>query len=827
MTEINRIVAGQTDTPHLSISAHVVVQLGEELVTDMEQALLELAKNAYDADSPTCEIIVEPHWTPKENDPAISLLIALNADVSDQMSPGRVRIRDKGTGISKEDVDNGWLKISASVKRAIGSKSKKKTPKGRTPVGDKGLGRLATMKIGSILRMKTVIEGENCWRTVTFSWAAFTPNLMLEQVPVYKSEDTEEPVDHCGTIIEILGLHDKAKWLDIDYVERRLVSNLTALVSPFQTEDEFSITVNNGGVEHTLEHLNETVLNLAAAKFEFDWDGYKLIQQAYIAPQLFRGERSETAKKSYQELLQLEVKEALFQYLSSDKKLKERNITTEVAKPWWMKFEDELDLLPKDRHFPGATNPGPFKGTLYYFLFHDDIKQKLALTEITAERLQAMSQVAIFRDGFRVRAERDWLRLHEAATSGSSYYGLRPANVVGYFSVTNAENPQLVEKSDREGFVDTAAYRGFMTLGLRARDYANSILELTRNSVKKFQTERNVKSSNLPSTRKDLIEKLDRTQSDADSALQKIRSELDSAREILLKTGSMPKSLESQDQVERIERTNAALQNASKLLETQSNVSRLIAIMGEEDADFSLRLLDAAAVGLAARTLSHELNNYIRQLRSSLSLIKQENRELHNPNLTIAVRQLESVIREFAKTISTIDPLLPGSRALKENINVSKFLHDFVEARSAAAERNGVVFQIKSLEKINPLEIRFNRSRLLQVMENLFQNSIYWLKNGPLPEKGRMEICVQITEQGFLWSDTGPGIRPSLESSIFDAYVSDKPRAESSGLGLHVVSTYLELEKSSIYLTSAQNSLGRKYQFVVDLSGASLQRSVL
>jgi nitrogen-specific signal transduction histidine kinase len=829
MSDVETAVDGQAELPHLSISAHVVVQLGEELVTDMEQALLELAKNAYDADSASCEIIVEPEWQAGVSDPAAKLLNELDADVEEKSPPGRVRIRDKGTGISKADVANGWLKISASVKRAMHGHIKKTTDKGRTPVGDKGLGRLATMKIGSILRMKTAMEGEDRWRTVTFSWRDFTPDLMLEQVPVYTGEDTDEPVDHPGTIIEILGLHDKSKWRDPFFVERRLVPNLTALVSPFQTSDDFTITVNTGTAEHTLEHLDETVLNLAAAKFEFEWDGTKLIQQAFIAPSLFRGERSEEAGKAYQELFQPEVKAELIQWLAKDKKLMERGLSIEVGKPWMFRFEDELQgaPLPQDRHFPGAVNPGPFKGTLHYFLFHQDVKQKLVSAGVSAERLQAMSQVAIFRDGFRVRAERDWLRLHEAVTSGSSYYALRPSNVVGYFTVSNAENPQLVEKSDREGFVDTAAHRGFMTLGLRARDYANALLEATRVSVRNFQNKRNSGHADAPQTRKQLVASLDSTQSRANSALRKMQDELASARAVLLNASAMPQSPTQQDAMamkDQLERASVALQDASKQLEQQSTVSRLIASIGDEDADFSLRLLDAAAVGLAARTLSHELNNYIRQLRSGLSLIAQENRKLRNPNLTAAVRQLGSVTREFAKTISTIDPLLPGSRALKENINVGNFLREFVDARSPAAERYGVSIHFKPLENARALEIRFSRTRLLQVVENLFQNSLYWLKHGPLPEKSRLEIIVEVTGHGFLWSDSGPGIRSSLESSVFDAYVSDKPKAESSGLGLHVVTTFLELERSSIRLTPKKNSLGRRYQFEVDLSGATLQR---
>ena len=824
--------------PHLSISAHVVVQLGEELVTDMEQALLELAKNAYDADSASCEIVVEPNWRPAAEDPVKPLLKVLDengveeADPADLLPAGRIRIIDKGTGISESDVQDGWLKISASVKRAAPGRVKAITEKKRTPVGDKGLGRLATMKIGNVLRMKTAVEGEERWRTVTFSWRDFTPDRTLEQVPVYPGEDTVEPVDQPGTIIEVLGLHDKAQWLDPSFIEKRLIPNLSALVSPFKTSDEFTISVKSGSAEHRLEHLDESVLNLAAARFEFEWDGTKMIQRAYIAPTLFRGERSEEAAKVFRELMQPEVKAKFLQWLERDKKLAERGFSANVPAPWLCKFEDELpgQPLPKDKQFPGATDPGPFVGTLHYFMFHQDIREKLVQAGVPAATLQAMSQVAIFRDGFRVRAQKDWLRLHEAATSGSSYYTLRPANVVGYFSVTNAHNAQLVEKSDREGFVDNPAFRGFMTLGLRGRDYANSILEATRLSAREFQSKRTAGQGDSAPTRKQLIASLDSTEALASSALKTMQSELASARDVLLRASAVESATGSGDTVTmkaQLERASEALLDAGRQLEQQSNVSRLLAHLGEEDADFSLRLLDAAAVGLAARSLSHELNSYLRQLRTGLSMIAAENRKLQNSTLKTALNQLSGVTREFAKTVATIDPLLPSSRSLKENINVQHFLQDFLDARAAAAERSGISFLIKPIDESQALVVRFSRTRLLQIVENLFQNSLYWLRQGPLPQAGRLEIGVEIIANGFVWSDSGPGIRPSLESSIFDAYVSDKPRAESSGLGLHIASTFLELERCSIRLRNERNALGRRYQFEVDLKGAALSVPML
>jgi len=68
---------------------------------------------------------------------------------------------------------------------------------------------------------------------------------------------------------------------------------------------------------------------------------------------------------------------------------------------------------------------------------------------------QKLSGVMIYRDGFGVRIPPDWLELGTGVTSGKSWYGLRVQNTVGHIDITTEGNSALVEKSDREGFVDT------------------------------------------------------------------------------------------------------------------------------------------------------------------------------------------------------------------------------------------------------------------------------------------------------------------------------------------------------------------------------------
>jgi len=49
--------------PHFEVHPSVVYQLGESLISDAVQALIELVKNCYDADATYAKVIVDTHVT--------------------------------------------------------------------------------------------------------------------------------------------------------------------------------------------------------------------------------------------------------------------------------------------------------------------------------------------------------------------------------------------------------------------------------------------------------------------------------------------------------------------------------------------------------------------------------------------------------------------------------------------------------------------------------------------------------------------------------------------------------------------------------------------
>ncbi|WP_170989485.1 ATP-binding protein, partial [Escherichia coli] len=88
-----KITEKDNNNIRFSVDANLVRRLGEQLVAKKTTAVSELVKNAYDADS----TLVNVYFELNEANP-------------------RIVIFDDGTGMSKEDIINGFMRISTSEK---------------------------------------------------------------------------------------------------------------------------------------------------------------------------------------------------------------------------------------------------------------------------------------------------------------------------------------------------------------------------------------------------------------------------------------------------------------------------------------------------------------------------------------------------------------------------------------------------------------------------------------------------------------------------------------------------------------------------------------
>ena len=467
----------------VNIDANVIHQLGEELVTDAEQAILELIKNSYDADAEWVRLLV--NTSDKQS--------------SSQKKPGLIRVEDNGCGMTLDTLRDGWLRISLSLKREIKALGKTSN-KGRTPLGDKGLGRLSTMKLGDVVEIRTY-PSQMTGFSVTLNWSAFAPGMNLSDISVNIKEIA--PIGRTGTQLTIFNLRD------IEYWQRStsaasLQRSLSKLISPFRRVPDFRVSGELNGTPLKPQYVANRLRETATTHFSFTWGPKGLTCKGLLKLSLFGSD-----EVAFERHVLPDSGEALLDVLVTSKHGRALRVRAAKA-PWFIEVEkswsrDEMFA----RHKPGlprAEDPGPFDGEVDSFDLETMRGKQVELFSSLGEYrhfVKRLSGVSIYRDGFAIRAENDWLGLGESWTSGRSYYGLRPANTVGFVAISAADNQILVEKSDREGFLENAASRCFLDIVETFVGFANESLTELRREFNSFRSKRKAADAQLPATFKE------------------------------------------------------------------------------------------------------------------------------------------------------------------------------------------------------------------------------------------------------------------------------------------------------------------------------------
>lgn len=198
---------GKSGSQVMRPRARLISLLGEELISDEPVAVVELVKNAYDAD-------------------ASSVLVKFECDNKGEAQT--LSIVDDGVGMSLDTVLSAWLEPGTLMK-----KRGRQSPAGRIYQGAKGVGRFAAARLASSLLMETKQEGEEEGVSVLLDWGNFNDDSYLDEIVVDYQVGRIGILKH-GTSLSLIGVQDRKQWTEDDY--RALHNRLSRLISPFDNE---------------------------------------------------------------------------------------------------------------------------------------------------------------------------------------------------------------------------------------------------------------------------------------------------------------------------------------------------------------------------------------------------------------------------------------------------------------------------------------------------------------------------------------------------------------------------------------------------------------
>lgn len=390
--------------------ARIIKLLGEQLITDEVIALVELVKNSYDADATEVTVTLEK---------------------AEDVEEGKIRILDNGSGMSLDTVTDAWLQPGTNFRMKQRKKGERSSLFGRPILGEKGVGRFAAQKLGSLISLATKNIDAKFETMVEVNWETFEEDALLSDIVVnwiqvepkiFKDKAT-------GTLIEIQNL--KKQWTKPMVL--RLAQKLQSLQSPFKQRADFKVTLKcdfypkiEEDVKFIDEYLDRAVYSLVGS---ISSEGLLTGKYHFNNPAFKDLERKES-------------------------------------------FESK-DIKDLD-HFK-TRGVKPTCGEMHFRFFVWDLDSKTLSETVTRQIynnfIRPYTGLRVYRDSFRVwpygEEGNDWLGLDQRRVNTPKKC-LSNNQVVGIIDISQMQNPSLLDKTDREGLILNRAFEDFHSIVLSA-----------------------------------------------------------------------------------------------------------------------------------------------------------------------------------------------------------------------------------------------------------------------------------------------------------------------------------------------------------------------
>ena len=763
-----------------SVDAYTARLIGRENVSKLEGAVLEVVKNAYDADAKV-----------------FCLYYANSQDC--------IYIMDNGSGMEEQVITTHWM--------AIGNSSKKETyrsPGNRIQTGAKGIGRFALDRISDRCTMLTVSEkGALEW---IVDWSDFDGHKNISDVTarLYGSDDSllgfagldtwhNRPMADTigalafhgtGTVFRLEGLHDTWDGKTL----KRLKTHLENLLPPDVIKD-FRIFFFD-------EHTSVAEAEIVSANIEtYDYKITFKVEEERLNIQLTRNE---------------------FDF-GSDEELVCREVGFDEEEQRY--FHGEEKHLRFSFHEIGETTNviGDFSGTIYF--------NKIAATNLKADAIfyykdmtgrknltKDFGGIKLYRDHFRVRPygeygdnDFDWLELSPRRTRSPAGLGhpngswrVGAEQLVGIIDISR-ENSNLEDAANRNGIQEGPGFTQLKHILLRV--------------ITEFERDRQGVGRKLAAyaKTKDALEAERQRMAEMAEQRRHWEAEQNSGKQAPEEksngphhTGDMGPSVNPLD-IEKL------LQSMDEKQEQEL----------QELRDENKMLQALATTGIITNMFMHEIrtltNNIGQELDAAYEAIKYDgNMEEAFQNIVQAITFKKHFASWFGVTIESIKK---DKRQRRKN-NIKAMLQEFIETWRNILKRSGAELHYSCEEGIHFKCFEFD---IENIISNLISNSLASFDRDEESVLEKKEITLTITkrENGFVmdYADTGWGLVEKYKTHpelILEAFETSRATVdeeeEGTGMGMWIVNkTVLEYNGS---LSLAENKqLARGFKITISVGG--------
>lgn len=823
---------------NLTASARLIMQLGEQLIEDELVALLELIKNAYDADANKVDVVID-------------------TDTVTPYGKGRIEIKDDGNGMMPSIVRNSFLRLSTSFKE----EEKSSIYYHRRVLGKKGIGRLSFQRLGNYITVETVPNIERFEETdllkeedvefikeyskinIDIDWSEFPIDMDFSDIMATVKYE-KDVVASYGTKIVIHGIKNLNFW-DMDKKkEEKLKNELLNMMDPFQKNlnlkksERFNVLLKINDIPYTVEPIDESLLDeLYDSKVSFEFKEWKLYVKIERPLKYIMQRRNALVKKMKESgftiLREEDYEKDYEEHIVDFSDLNKVSIdypkihftierTTFLSEGLLSKLEEKKDkgILTEEEYTKAILDqyayPGDFKGVIYArdksnkeeidIILEKEglIKAKLnSLSEIN-KAWSSMQGVYVYRNGFRVLpyGRKDWIGFTEKSqTAANNIY--KEHTVVGYLKIDGFTSERLEEQTNRQGFIQDEYGKNFFML--IQKFLLNIIFESDIKFRDGFTRTKERKGEVATDNGMIVFQRKAGYEEVKNKKMQNVKTEIEGLK-VAISNRTMAADM-SQKAIENLQDKISQYEVAEqKAIDEKKQEIYLKSQQIEEIKD----IVPLLGLGIIAESLTHEMNRIeqniedcardtIKSKNDTDKIVKNQRNIITQTNfLKIQLAHMESTYRRNLEK--------------QEEILLRDFLVDMYvnedSPMSRKARRDGVDVLIEG----ENISIKANKGILTTIFDNIFLNSLYWVQYSQ-QEKSIMFVIKQSGKVECF--DSGCGVHPEIEDKLFEPFRFMKENGR--GLGLFIVQELTENMNGRVWLSDERRD-GRRYKFVFDLS---------
>lgn len=713
-----------SDTPKITFRprARLLSLLGEQLISDQAVGLIELVKNGYDADATRIEVSI------------------LGLSATEQT---RIEVRDNGIGMSRLDIEEKWLSPAIDHKERQ-KKARSRSPRGRLPIGEKGVGRFAVHQLGRQFTLITRMAGHP-EVVLEIDWDTFdSGDTFLDDVPVTLSEraPTFFTDEQTGTYLRI----ERARTAWSEAMLAKVHRALRRLQSPHQEAGDFQISLRCP-----------------------DYPSYERIDSSDIldrAHYVLRG------------------------YVTSDGWFDYEYRCQHPGVPDRRHPEDNYNLIPlahKEMASFSGNGCGPFHVSFYVW---DRTQEFLNHSGVARADLDAMSGVSLFRDGLRVlpygEAGNDWLDLDKERINDPSRR-IGNQQIIGFVEVQQEETPGLRDKTNREGLIDNVAFRDLRALVRAAVNVFTS----------QWVQDRPRQEQRVAAPKTALQQARSLAVAVAETARDDVVVELPQSPRTTPPIRSAP-ALPPTDHQFTLplppDAPSPFLTQRQALRDLVVHIQQAEAYQSQSEADAGQReqvLTHLAATGMAAERVAHEFGRQVHAALDALGEIRHLGRG--DSDVAQAIRTLDACLGTLRNEFRVLAPYEAGWRLQRTQPAGVR------DAAELAIKLNGHLIDAYGITATivgDDFSVVARSASLVQAFDNVVHNACTWLASMDGPR--HITITLISATATALVSDTGPGIPKHLGEQIFEPFVT--LRNGGRGLGLYITRELLRAMQATIAL---------------------------